>query len=82
VDRGLLRPPHHLAGPARGVELIRYLSRPEVAERIGVKPDTLNRYKLPLPDAQIGSRLLGWLPETIDRWNAARPSRQDSEAGG
>ena len=24
----------------------RYLSRPEVAARIGVKPDTLNRYKL------------------------------------
>ncbi|MFT4288184.1 helix-turn-helix transcriptional regulator [Nocardioides sp.] len=53
----------------------RYLSRPEVAERIGVKPDTLNRYKLPEPDAQIGARLVGWLPETIDRWNRSRPSR-------
>lgn len=53
----------------------RYLSRPEVAARIGVKPDTLNRYTLPEPDAQIGARLVGWLPETIDRWNASRPSR-------
>lgn len=52
----------------------RYLSRPEVAERIGVKPDTLNRYRLPEPDAVIG-RLKGWLPETIDAWNANRPSR-------
>ena len=51
----------------------RYLSRPEVAERIGVKKDTLNRYKLPEPDAQIGARQVGWLPETIDKWNAARP---------
>ena len=54
----------------------RYLSRPEVAERIGVKPDTLNRYKLPEPDAQIGARQLGWLPETIDAWNASRPGRR------
>lgn len=53
----------------------RYLSRPEVAERIGVATDTVNRYKLPKPDAQIGARLVGWLPETIDAWNAARPGR-------
>ena len=63
--------------PARGgfTPTVRYLSRPEVAERIGVKKDTLNRYKLPLPDAQIGARQVGWLPATIDAWNAARPSR-------
>lgn len=61
----------------------RYLSRPEVAARIGVKPDTLNRYKLPPADVQIGARLLGWLPETIDAWNAARPGtrRQATAAG-
>lgn len=56
-------------GPAR------YLSRPEVAERVGVAKDTLNRYRLPPPDAQIGVRQVGWLPETIDAWDAARPSR-------
>lgn len=50
----------------------RYLSRTEVAERIGVKPDTLGRYKLPEPDAVIGTTR-GWLPATIDAWHAARP---------
>lgn len=54
---------------------VRYLSRPEVAERIGVKTDTLNRYKLPTPDAQIGVRQIGWLPSTIDAWNATRPGK-------
>jgi predicted DNA-binding transcriptional regulator AlpA len=58
----------------------RYLSRPEVAARIGVKPDTLNKYRLPPPDAQVGGPpgrpAFGWLPETIDAWNASRPSRR------
>lgn len=57
-------------------KLIRYLSRPEVAMRIGVKPKTLSRYRLPEPDAQIGIRQVGWLPETIDTWDAARPSKR------
>lgn len=52
----------------------RFLSRPEVAEHIGVKPDTMNRYRMPEPDAMIG-RLAGWTVETIDAWNAARPGR-------
>lgn len=56
----------------------RYLSRPEVAARIGVKPDTLNRYRLPPPDAQIGVRQVGWLPATIDAWNEARPSHRST----
>lgn len=51
---------------------VRYLSRPEIAERLGLHPDTLNRYKLPEHDAQIGPRLKGWLPETIDTWNDER----------
>lgn len=51
---------------------VQYLSRPGVAARIGVKPDTLKRYKLPPPDGMVG-KLPGWLPETIDAWNAARP---------
>ena len=54
--------------------MIRYLSRPEIAERIGVKPDTMNRYKMPAPDAMIG-RLPGWTVETVDAWNAARPGQ-------
>ncbi len=55
-----------------------YLGRAEVATRIGVKPATLSRYKLPEPDAVIGEgrrAVKGWLPETIDQWNAARPGR-------
>ncbi|WP_449280426.1 helix-turn-helix transcriptional regulator [Leucobacter sp.] len=54
--------------------MIRYLGRAEVAERIGVAYGTLSRYKLPEPDAMIG-RTQGWLEETIDTWNAARPGR-------
>jgi hypothetical protein len=53
---------------------LRYLSRAEVAERIGVKPDTLSRYRLPEPDAIIGATR-GWLAETVDAWNADRPGR-------
>ena len=54
--------------------MIKYLSATEVAERIGVKPTTLSRYRLPRPDAMIG-RTRGWLPETVDKWNASRPGR-------
>lgn len=53
---------------------VRYLSRPQVAERIGVKRDTLNKYQLPAPDVLIGD-LPGWLPATIDSWQATRPGR-------
>lgn len=55
-----------------------YLSRTEFAERIGVKVPTLSRYDLPEPDVMIGTSgrgTMGWLPETIDRWNAERPGR-------
>ena len=57
----------------------RFLSRAQLAERIGVKPDTLNRYKLPEPDAVIGEGTAaerhGWTEATIDAWNASRPGR-------
>jgi hypothetical protein len=52
--------------------MIRYLSRAEVADRIHVRPATLSRYQLPEPDAMIGGHR-GWLPATIDEWNAQRP---------
>ncbi|EYT61537.1 hypothetical protein [Microbacterium sp. UCD-TDU] len=66
--------------------MIRYLSRAEFAERIGVKPATMGRYKLPEPDAMIGD-IRGWTVETVDAWNAARPGRgvrslQPDEEGG
>lgn len=64
-------------------ETIRYLSTGEVAERVGVKPDTIHAYavrgQMPPPDAIIG-RAKGWLPETVDAWNEARPSRFYAEA--
>lgn len=52
----------------------RYLSRAEFAARVGLAVGTLSRYKLPEPDARIGTTR-GWLPETIDAWQAARPGR-------
>lgn len=55
-------------------ETLIYLSRAEVAELIGVKSTTLSRFKLPEPDAYIGPTQ-GWLPETIDAWNADRSGR-------
>ena len=51
-----------------------YLSRAEFAERIGVKPDTMSRYKLPEPDVTIGNTR-GWSVETVDAWNAERPGK-------
>jgi hypothetical protein len=51
-----------------------YLSRPELAARIGVAADSVGKYKLPPPDAMVGNRP-GWLPETVDEWNASRPGR-------
>jgi hypothetical protein len=56
-----------------------YLSRAEVAARIGVKPDTLSRYRLPEPDALIGT-VRGWLPATIDGWHANRRSVRNNLA--
>ena len=54
---------------------VRYLSCAEVAEVIGVKPNTLSRYNLPDPDAWIG-KTRGWLPETIEVWHSQRPSQR------
>lgn len=54
--------------------MVTYLSRKQVAERIGVTPGALSRYRLPEPDATIGD-IRGWLPATIDTWHAQRPGR-------
>lgn len=56
-------------------EPIHYLGRTEVAFHLGLKGlYSLTDATLPPPDAMIGDRK-GWLPETIDKWNAARPGR-------
>lgn len=53
----------------------RYLSRAEVARYLGLAGvKSLSRITLPMPDAMIGPHR-GWLPSTIDDWNASRPGR-------
>jgi hypothetical protein len=64
---------------------VRYFNSAEFARRIGVEPNTLGRYKLPPADAVVGpinpdgtlprGTIRGWLPQTIDEWNANRPGR-------
>lgn len=51
-----------------------YLGVTDVAKRLGISTAAVSAYKLPEPDATIG-RTRGWLPDTIDRWNASRPGR-------
>ncbi|KAB5606671.1 helix-turn-helix transcriptional regulator [Bifidobacterium jacchi] len=51
---------------------VRYLSMTDVAKRIGVTKGALARYRLPPPDVTVGNAR-GWLPSTIDEWNANRP---------
>ncbi|MGN7133880.1 transcriptional regulator [Rhodococcoides corynebacterioides] len=64
--------------------MITYLSRGEIAERLGVTLDTIKGYDkkrmLPEPDAMVG-RNQGWLPLTIDTWQAEREfDRRQREA--
>lgn len=51
-----------------------YLGVTDVAQRLGIVKSAVSAYKLPEPDVMIG-RTRGWLPETIDEWNANRPGR-------
>ena len=53
---------------------IRYLSVTDVAKHLGISTAAVSSYKLPEPDATI-RRTRGWLPDTIDQWNASRPGR-------
>ena len=59
---------------------IHYLSVSGVAQRLGIAVSTATTYlrdkRLPPPDAIVGeppAHKYGWLPETIDTWNATRP---------
>lgn len=56
------------------MNMLKFLSRKEVAERLGVKTDSINGYDLPEADAEIGTHR-GWLPDTIDAWRLTRPGR-------
>src|SRR5699024_12656619 len=68
-----------MGGTVGDRKTIRYMALPEVAEYLELAVGTLNRYRaegrLPPPDAQIGTRQVGWTRETIDAWNASRPGR-------
>ncbi|QDF17570.1 hypothetical protein SEA_YAGO84_38 [Gordonia phage Yago84] len=56
-------------------EVAVYLSRSEVAERIGLKSiRSLSGLVLPPHDALVGNHK-GYLPATIDRWMENRPGR-------
>ena len=56
--------------------MIEYLSKGEIAERLGVTLGTIKGYDkrgyLPEADARIG-RNYGWLESTIDEWVKTRP---------
>lgn len=70
-------------------EPITYLSRAAVAQRLGLARDTLKIYckrgagpvtdiyvvTSPLTPGMPERRTYGWLPETVDAWQAARPGR-------
>lgn len=56
-----------------------YMSFTEFAEYIGVKTGALGNYNIPEPDAYIG-RTRGWKRETVEKWNANRPSRKTQHA--
>lgn len=53
---------------------IEYLSLTEIAKQLGITKGALATLNLPDPDARIG-KTRGWLPETIQAWNASRPGK-------
>lgn len=52
--------------------MIRFMSRGEIADYLGVTLATVKQYKtFPPPDAMIG-RNQGWTKETVDEWAKSR----------
>ncbi|RBQ00057.1 hypothetical protein CRD59_00925 [Bifidobacterium xylocopae] len=49
-----------------------YLSLTQVAQQLGISKSALAGYKLPPPDATIGT-IRGWEPHTIEAWDSQRP---------
>lgn len=62
-----------------------YLNRAQVEHRLGLALGSLSKIAMPVPDAIVGpvnpdgtiprGTVRGWLPETVDKWNAHRPGR-------
>lgn len=59
-----------------GREVPHYLSLPQFADRLGLKGDTLRKYKLPPRDITWGDGFPGWSEKTIDEWDANRPRKR------
>jgi hypothetical protein len=56
-------------------EVKKYLSRSDIAERLGMKTvRSLSGIELPPHDAEVGIHK-GWLETTIDAWHSERPGR-------
>lgn len=51
-----------------------YLSLTEASRLLGIPRATLSTYRLPEPDATIGSTR-GWREETLRAWQDSRPGR-------
>jgi hypothetical protein len=58
---------------------IKYMSFTNVAEMLGITKGALAHYKLPEPDCFVGNAK-GWLPETIQQWDDARPRKRGRPA--
>jgi hypothetical protein len=62
-------------GTDDGPDVVSFLSRVDVAHRIGLKSvRSLSGMTLPPHDARIGVHR-GWKPDTIDVWQSNRPGR-------
>lgn len=64
--------------------VIEYLAGPQIAERLNMSRSTIAGYrrrdKFPPPDATTDT-LDGWLPQSIDAWNARRPGKRPTRDG-
>jgi predicted DNA-binding transcriptional regulator AlpA len=60
---------------------LRFLSRGEIAEHLGVTLGTVKQYAtFPEPDVIVG-RNQGWAVETVDRWAALRAAGRALQVG-
>ena len=68
--------------------MINYLTVNGIARRFGLSPHTIKSYitreTFPAPDASIGAGKAikyGWLPQTVDNWQANRPGKAGRPKG-
>ncbi|MFQ8869950.1 MAG: helix-turn-helix transcriptional regulator [Varibaculum timonense] len=68
--------------------MINYLTVNGIARRFGLSSHTIKSYielgRFPAPDAAIGAGKAikyGWLPQTVDNWQASRPGKPGRPKG-